>query len=63
MINLAAVDYAYRKLIDIGKDVKYEKIISDSYVYSYKYATVVLNGPFPLGEPAIATDSLYSFLH
>ena len=37
-----------------------EEIIAQSAEHSYYYATYVSKRPFPLGEPAIATDPLLS---
>jgi hypothetical protein len=40
-----------------------EAIISKSSYYSCKYATFILNGRFPLGEPAIASNAWNSLYY
>ncbi len=38
-----------------------ERIIAQSSLYSYSYATHIIKGPFPLGEKAIAKESYLSY--
>ena len=52
---------AYERLIKGETDDLLVHTVAKSPEYSYYYALNVLNGPFPLGEPAIRTDSNWSF--
>ena len=54
---------AYEKLKAGELDGIYFKAVSTDPFYSLKTAIDVLEGPFPLGEPAIATSSSYSLLY
>ncbi len=38
-----------------------ERVIASSFIYSYRYARDILEGPFPLGERAISKDDAFSY--
>ena len=46
--------WAYEYVSKHGKDKELELIIARDTTYSYRYADEFLNGPFKLGEKAIA---------
>jgi len=52
---------AYEKLKKGSKDEIYIRAVSKSTQYAFAYAYYVLNGRFPLGEPAIAKDPQYAY--
>ena len=48
----------YKKFPKVLK--KLEKYLAKSTEYAFKYASDVLEGPFPAGEAAIASDEHYA---
>ena len=55
--------FMYLNILFIKGTKEQEAIISKSSYYSYKYARTILNGPFPLGEPAIASNAWNSLYY
>mgnify|MGYP000614926337 CR=1 FL=1 len=55
--------WAFEYAEEHGKDEDLESIIAKDAKYSYWYAKFVLNGPFPLGEPAIASNAWNSLYY
>ena len=55
--------WAYEYTSEHGKDKELEPIIAKSAKYSYRYAGEILNGPFKLGEKAIATGPWESLFY